>query len=78
MKVIAICGSMKFSDEMIKIAEQMTLDDNIVLLPIFFANNTLTRDELFMLGKMHKKKIEMSNSVLIVDIGEYYRRQYKI
>lgn len=71
MKVITICGSMKFKDEMIEIAEQMTLSGNVVLLPIFSDNNSLTEEELLMLGKMHKEKISMSTSVFIVNIDGY-------
>ncbi|NLY20549.1 MAG: hypothetical protein GXZ08_04645 [Tissierellia bacterium] len=71
MKVITICGSMKFKDEMIEIAEQMTLDGNVVLLPIFSDSNSITEEELLMLGKMHKEKIAMSTSVFIVNIDGY-------
>lgn len=38
MKIITICGSYKFKQQMIETAEKLTLDGNCVLMP-----NELTR-----------------------------------
>lgn len=35
MKVITLCGSMKFQDEMMKIAEKLALDGDCVLTPVY-------------------------------------------
>ena len=35
MKIITICGSIKFQNEMLRIARKMTLEGNIVITPIF-------------------------------------------
>ncbi len=74
MKVITICGSLKFKDEIIKAALQLELEGNIVLTPIFPINNeeiSFTEDELIILGKMHKEKIRLSDSIFVVDVNGY-------
>ncbi len=35
MKIITLCGSLKFKKEMIEIAEKMTLEGNYVLTPVY-------------------------------------------
>ena len=35
MKIITICGSLKFQKEMMEIAEKMALEDNCILTPIY-------------------------------------------
>lgn len=35
MKVITICGSLKFQNEMLRIARKMTLEENVVITLIF-------------------------------------------
>lgn len=74
MKVITICGSLKFKDKIIKIALQLELEGNIVLTPIFPINNeevSFTEDELIMLGKMHKEKIRLSDLIFVADVNGY-------
>ena len=74
MKIITICGSYKFKKEMVEIAEKMTLLGNCVLMP-----NELTRprkedytqEEAFIIDKMHKEKIRLSDSILVVDVNYY-------
>jgi len=74
MKVITICGSLKFKGEMIKIAGQMELAGNVILIPIFPVNDdkyAFTEEELTMLGKMHKEKIKLSEAILVVNVSGY-------
>lgn len=74
MKVITICGSLKFYEEMMKIAVQMELAGNVVLTPIIPINENkedLTKEEVSILGKMHKKKIELSDAILVVNVNGY-------
>ena len=35
MKIITLCGSLKFKKEMMEIAEKMTLEGNCVLTPVY-------------------------------------------
>ena len=73
-KIITICGSLKFKNEMIKAAIQMELAGNVVLIPIFSTGDdkdTYTEEEITILGKMHKEKIKLSDAILIVNINGY-------
>lgn len=74
MKVITVCGSLKFKDEIMKVAGQMELAENVILIPIFPINddkNAFTEEELTMLGKMHKEKIKLSDAILVVNVNGY-------
>lgn len=72
MKIITICGSLRFKDEMIKIAMKMELSGNVVLCPIFPVDKELyTKEELIVLGKMHKEKIKLSDSIIVVNVNNY-------
>lgn len=72
MKVITVCGSMKFYKEMLEIAEKMELKGNCVLVPIASSlKKTFTADEIEMLGKMHKEKIKIADAILVVNIDGY-------
>ena len=74
MKIITICGSLKFKNEMMKIAEKMSLLGNCVLTPIWLINSdkgAYTDDEVDILAKMHKEKIKLSDAILVVNIDNY-------
>lgn len=74
MKVITICGSLKFKEEMMQIAEKMELEGNCVLTVIYPTNpdkDAYTDEEVKVLDKMHKEKIKMSDSILVVDVNGY-------
>lgn len=74
MKIITVCGSFKFKNEIIDISIKMELEGNIVLTPIFPINddkNTLSEEELIILGNMHKEKIKLSDAILVVNIDGY-------
>ncbi|WP_413509065.1 hypothetical protein [Carnobacterium maltaromaticum] len=74
MRIITVCGSFKFKDEMMKVAEQLELTGNVALIPIFPLNNNInafTEKELTMLGKMHKEKIKLSDAILVVNVNSY-------
>ncbi len=74
IKVITICGSLKFKDEMMKVAMQMELEGNVILTPIFPITDdkdAYTKEEVIMLGKMHKEKIKLSDAILVVNVNGY-------
>jgi hypothetical protein len=73
-KVITICGSLKFKDEMIKVAIQMELAGNVVLIPIFPIKDDkkiYTEEEVIIFGKMHKEKIKISDVIFVVNVDGY-------
>ena len=74
MKVIAICGSMRFSEKMREISEKLELEGNCVLTPVFppeTAKKSYTKNEKDIFDKAHKKRIEMSDAIFVVNINGY-------
>ena len=79
MKIITICGSIKFQNEMLCIARKMTLEGNIVITPIFpvdkSSNVTPSEKEIF--DKVHKEKIKLAYAILVVDVDKYIGKSTK-
>ncbi len=74
MKIITICGSIKYQREMIKISEVMELRGNCVLPIIYPARESkddYTKEEFAMFDKMHKEKIKLSDAILVVNKDNY-------
>ena len=73
MKIITLCGSLKFKKEMMEIAEKMALDGNCVLTPVYpvLEKYKRTDRQLELLKEAHFKKIELSDSILVVNINNY-------
>lgn len=74
MKIITVCSSYKFKKEMAEITEEMALKGNCMITPIDLTKvdkDAYTKDELLMLGKMHKEKIKLSDAILVVNVNGY-------
>lgn len=74
MKVITVCGSLRFQNEMSEIALKMELEGNCVLLPIFPINGNkddYTEEEMTVLGKMHYERIKIADAILVVNVDNY-------
>lgn len=71
MKVITICGSFKYSQEMMKIGEELQLQGNCVILPNFPTKDNYTAQEIKLFGEMHKEKIKISDAIFVVDVEGY-------
>ena len=74
MKIITVCGSLRFKQEMIEISEKMELQGNCMLTPIYPTKSdkdAYTEDEVLMLDKMHKEKIKLSDAILVVNVNNY-------
>ena len=58
---------------MMEIAEKMALDGNCVLTPVYpvLENYKRTDRQLELLKEAHFKKIELSDSILVVNINNY-------
>ena len=72
-KIITICGSLKFMQQMIEIAEKLELEGNCVLSVVYPTKNKedYTADEIEILGKMHRTKIDISDAIYVVNVGGY-------
>ena len=75
MKIITVCGSMKFVKEMMEITEKLELQGNCMLVPIYNPNkqnkDNFTEEEALMLDKMHKERIKISDAILVVNVDSY-------
>lgn len=73
MKIITLCGSLKFQKEMMEVAEKMALEGNCVLTPVYptSKNYKRTEEQLQYLKEAHFKKIEMSDAILVVNADNY-------
>lgn len=73
MKVVTLCGSLKFQKEMMEIAEELSLLDNCVLTPVYHVldNTIITKEQLLKLKQEHLKRIELADAILVVNINNY-------
>lgn len=73
MKIITICGSLKFQEEMMKIAQKLALEGNCVLTPTYpvLKDITISDDQMRCLKNEHFKRIELSNTIFVVDVNDY-------
>lgn len=73
MKVVTICGSMRFEKQMIEIASNLELDKGYCVLQCvyFDKNKKLTKEEMLKINEAHMKKIDLSDAIFVVNIGGY-------
>ncbi len=79
MKVVTMCGSMKFADKMPKFAGLLeTKYGFCVLQPVYeFGEENLTKEELQNseayknIVDAHFKKIDISDAIFVVDVDGY-------
>ncbi len=73
MKIITLCGSLKFKKEMMTVAEKMALKGYCVLTPVYpvLENMERTEEQLIKLKEAHFKRIELSDSILVVNVNNY-------
>ena len=81
-KVITLCGSTRFKDEFMEAQKRLTLEGNIVISVGLFGHagdaevwenmdeGTLTKTKE-MLDDMHKRKIDMADEILVINVGGY-------
>ncbi|MFR3919671.1 MAG: hypothetical protein ACLTXD_00740 [Clostridia bacterium] len=73
MKIITLCGSLKFQKEMMIVAEKMALEGYCILTPVYpvLENMKATEEQLIKLKEAHFKRIELSDAILVVNINNY-------
>lgn len=75
MKIITVCGSLKFYKEMMEITEKVELQGNCMLTPIYnpakASKDDFTEEESLMLDKMHKERIKLADAILVVNVDGY-------
>ena len=81
-KVVTLCGSTRFKEEFIKAQKDLTLRGYIVISVGLFGHSgdsevwenmdeeTLTKTKE-MLDDMHKRRIDMSDEIFVINVGGY-------
>lgn len=73
--VITLCGSTRFKDEFLEVQKKLTLQGNIVISVGLFSHSdgqeNMNEDTLKMLIDIHKRKIDMSDSIYVINVGGY-------
>lgn len=80
MKIITICGSLKFKNEMMKVAEKLALEGNCIITPVYPTEEKYTRtdEQIENLKKAHFKKIDLSDAIYIVNVNNYIGESTKL
>ena len=80
--VVTLCGSTRFKDEFMREQKRLTLEGNIVISVGLFGHagdeevwdgmdeGTLGKTKA-MLDDMHKRKIDMADSIFVINVGGY-------
>lgn len=80
--VVTLCGSTRFKDEFMEAQKRLTLEGNIVISVGLFGHSgaqqvwenmdegTLTKTKE-MLDDMHKRNIDMADSIYVINVGGY-------
>lgn len=73
MRIITLCGSLRFQKEMMIVAEKMALNGNCILTPVYpvIENCKRTDEQLKKLKDEHFKRIELSDAILVINIENY-------
>lgn len=72
-KVITLCGSTRFKDDFERVNRELTLLGNIVISVGCFghAGDIFTDEQKIMLDDIHKRKIDMSDAIFVINKNGY-------
>ncbi len=70
IKVITLCGSLKFKKEFKATEAALTRKGYAVIRPVFL-EQTVTKAEAQLLGTIHYKKIAVADEIFVIDVDGY-------
>jgi hypothetical protein len=73
-KIITICGSLKFTDEIMRQTEKLELAGNCVLSIIYPTRedkDDYTEAQIQLFDKLHRQRIAMSDAIFVVNANGY-------
>ena len=74
-KVITLCGSTRFKDEVMGVQKRLTLEGNIVISVGLFGhsgdNEVWIEGTKEMLDDMHLRKIDMADEIYVINVDGY-------
>ena len=79
MKTVTICGSMKFAEEMKRIAFDLEAKHDMCVLQCVYNEDELELggEDINALNSAHFKKIELADAIYVVDLHGYIGEQVK-
>lgn len=73
--VVTLCGSTRFKEQFLEAQKRLTLEGNIVISVGLFGHSgdkeVWTEGTKEMLDDMHKRKIDMADSIYVINVGGY-------
>lgn len=76
-EIITLCGSTRFKEQFIDANKRLTLDGKIVISVGLFGHadgefgRSITPEKKDILDWLHKKKIDLSDSIMVIDVNDY-------
>ena len=71
MKVVTICGSMKFKDKRMEVAKDLEIKNKYVVIQCVYSNDKFNEEEQVLLADLHYKKIDISDAIYVVNVDGY-------
>lgn len=71
---VTLCGSTRFKNHFLKVAEKLTLEGKIVLMPCVFGHADKfkwSKEQKKNLDELHLRKIDMSDEIYVININNY-------
>lgn len=80
VKIVTICGSLKFQKEMMEEAQKLAFEGNCVLTPVYpvLEDIEITKEQVKFLKEEHFKKIELSDFIYVLDKDGYMGESTKL
>ena len=73
-EIITLCGSTKFKREYLEVTKKLTLEGKIVISVGLFShadNENITEEQRKMLDRLHLRKIDLSDSIFVINPNGY-------
>lgn len=77
IKVVTICGSMKFQKEMKEIANKLELKNGFCVIQCTYGLSAPNENDKRQLAFLHEKKIDISDAIYVVNINGYIGESVK-
>ncbi len=70
-RVVTLCGSVRFQEDFLREQARLTAEGYTVLSVDFDVPKTLDKGQIQMLKEIHKRKIDLSDEILVINKGGY-------
>ena len=72
-EVVTLCGSIRFKEDFLQVQKSLSLQGYIVISVGWFGESGegITEEQKLMLDDMHKRKIDMADTVFVINKGGY-------